>query len=149
MKQIIILIGFLFLLGACQSSEDSVGPTPSNPESGQDVGGDPVGDTDGETDMDANCIPKDMPVVVYQDIQDQVMSVSCTFCHSDRGGNPAGINLENFANVFQNRIRVQDSIQAGRMPRPPGQITNDQINLFAAWLNLGAPETIEDLNLCD
>lgn len=129
MKYIIII---LFLVGC--SSGGSPAPTA---DQGQEVGS-------GE-----DCVPKDMPVVVFQDVQQEVINVSCVFCHSDQGGNPGAVNLENFSSVFQNRIASKAAIDSGRMPKPPISINDDQKNLFAAWLNIGAPENEEQIDFCE
>ncbi len=109
-----------------------------------------VGDGMGKEDSGQNidCVPSDMELVDFQDVNQAIFSTTCTQCHS--GSSPAaGINTSNFVGVTENLQRIFDSMESGRMPFAAPPVSNDNINLIAAWMNIGAPEQLEDLTLCE
>lgn len=69
----------------------------------------------------------------------EILSVSCFRCHSEAGGNRAGVNLETYENVLAHREGLQMHIEAGTMPPiRPLRLTDDQQTLVLNWLNQGA-----------
>jgi len=77
----------------------------------------------------------------YQMVSSKVIGPRCISCHSDQGGNRAGINLETYENVFNERSGIKKQISNGTMPtgRP---LTSTQKQMILTWLNNGAPETV-------
>ena len=128
MKKWILI--FLFL-SACNSTHTELKDQPPLP-------GDNVGTGD------ENCTPQNMPLVVFEDVKAEIFDPSCVQCHGSAGG----VNVENYANVTSQLQRIKGAIDSGRMPLG-GSLNEDQKNLLAAWMNIGAPETSEDVVFCN
>lgn len=79
----------------------------------------------------------------YKLVNTNVLSPRCISCHSDSGGNSAGINLETYENVFNERSTIKSVIANGSMPLPRNRpLTATQKQMILNWLNQGAPETV-------
>ncbi len=140
MKKLTLIL-FVFGLVACSA-------THQRPESINDETtlGDGMGKEDTGTNLD--CLPSEMELVDFQDVNQAIFSTTCTQCH---GGNSpaAGINTSNFAGVTAHLQQIFNSMDSGRMPFAAPPVSDENINLMAAWMNLGAPERLEDLTLCE
>ncbi len=127
------LLFFIMGLAACSGSSDSPDPGVPNPV---------------DPPVASGCVPADMVLVDFQDVNAAVFAETCTRCHSGAGA-PAGIDTSNFAGVKANLNAIFNSIETGRMPRGGPPVSNDNINLVAAWINIGAPERLDDLTICE
>lgn len=79
--------------------------------------------------------------IIYSVVHEKVLKSSCVTCHSKNGGEPKGINLENYENVFRNLRLVRDVITARTMPpRSQPQLTEEQALLIISWIDSGARE---------
>ncbi|MDD4975414.1 MAG: hypothetical protein PHY93_13730 [Bacteriovorax sp.] len=79
----------------------------------------------------------------YQMVNTRVIEPRCISCHSNSGGNSAGINLETYESVFNERSGIKSVISNGSMPRPTNRpLTSIQKQIFLTWLNKGSPETV-------
>ncbi|MBC7538988.1 MAG: hypothetical protein H7281_09215 [Bacteriovorax sp.] len=91
-------------------------------------------------------IPPDVPdpdKIDYQIVHTRVIGLRCIGCHSAKGGNKGGVNLETYENVFDQRDAIEDVIRSGDMPRPTTRpLTKVQKEIFLIWLEKGAPETV-------
>lgn len=71
-----------------------------------------------------------------------VIDSKCTGCHSNRGGNAGGVNLENYPAVRAKLNRVlYRSIETRDMP-PRKPLTDTEMQLLQNWADSGAPETV-------
>ena len=65
-------------------------------ENGKIAGGEPQPD------------PAPVPVKIsFAEVNEKVIITNCTECHSVKGGDQGDLNLQTYANVFKNRIRVK------------------------------------------
>ena len=77
----------------------------------------------------------------YQMVNSQVIGPRCLSCHSNQGGNRAGLNLETYENVFNERNGIKNQVSNGSMPTG-SPLTSIQKQTILTWLNNGAPETV-------
>lgn len=77
--------------------------------------------------------------ITFKMVNDSVIQPACLSCHSEAGGNRAGLNLENFENVFKNSHAIRLEVAGGTMP-PRQKLTDQQIKLVTAWIDAGAHE---------
>lgn len=93
-----------------------------------------------------DCVPKGTDLIDFAQVKAEVFAPSCVGCHSN-----AGIFVPDTFAVVKARIGgIANAISTGRMPKAPAPaLTADQKNLVAAWVNIGAPENIDDVKLCD
>lgn len=72
-----------------------------------------------------------------------VIGPKCATCHSNKGGNVDGVNLETYENVRAklNRVLVR-SLETPDKPMPPRPqfLTEDEKDMLEAWDKLGAPK---------
>ncbi len=91
-------------------------------------------------------LPKPIPApnkIDYKLVNTQVIGPRCLSCHSDSGGNSAGINLETYESVFNERNGIKSVISSGSMPLPRNRpLTDTQKQTILTWLNKGSPETV-------
>ncbi len=73
-------------------------------------------------------------------IQAQILKTNCVSCHSDAGGNAAGINLESYANVKKNIEDIQQSVVIEKSMPPGKPISPESQQLLINWIANGAPE---------
>lgn len=106
------------------------------------------GGGDNGTNTGQNCVPKDMPVVEFQEVDQAVFASSCTRCHGGPGG-AGGVDTSTFAGVKANLSNIFNAIETGRMPRGGPPVSADNVNLVAAWINIGAPQTVNDIDFCE
>lgn len=79
----------------------------------------------------------------YKMVNARVIGLRCISCHSNNGGNSAGINLETYQSVFNERNGIKSAISSGSMPLPRSHpLTTIQKQIILTWLNKGAPETV-------
>jgi uncharacterized membrane protein len=79
----------------------------------------------------------------YEMVNTRVIGLRCINCHSNNGGNQAGINLETYENVFNERSSIYNQISKGSMPLPSKRpLTDIQKQIILIWLNKGAPMTL-------
>lgn len=64
----------------------------------------------------------------------------CLQCHSNAGGNSAGINLETYASAFPNAAGIKSAVNSGFMPLGGPEVGEESKKLIAAWVDAGAPE---------
>ncbi|MDD4973286.1 MAG: hypothetical protein PHY93_03000 [Bacteriovorax sp.] len=84
--------------------------------------------------------------IEYQMVSSRVIELRCIGCHSDKGGNMGGVNLETYENVFDQRHAIRDAVSSGNMPLATRPLTNVQKQILLIWLEKGAPETVPDKN---
>lgn len=72
-------------------------------------------------------------------ISTQIFQPHCLSCHSQAGGNRAGVNLENYTNTKPFAELVKSEIVDDSMP-PDGPLSDEKKKLVVAWVNAGAPE---------
>lgn len=77
--------------------------------------------------------------ITFKMVNESVIQPACLSCHSEAGGNRAGLNLENFENVFKNSHTIRLEVAGGTMP-PRQKLTDQQIKLVTAWIDAGAHE---------
>lgn len=75
----------------------------------------------------------------FAGVKARIFGVYCTRCHSQAGGNKAGINLETFANVSKNINLVKKAVNTSFMP-PSRPLPSGDLNFLNAWIQAGAPE---------
>ena len=75
----------------------------------------------------------------FVNVKAQFFQPHCMRCHSDAGGNRAGVNLETYANVSRFLSRAQSAVNAGSMP-PAGPLSADRKSILNDWIAAGAPE---------
>ncbi len=85
--------------------------------------------------------PPTAPPIVelsFKNVFEKVIKTNCLKCHSGS----ADVNLETYANVFDNRAAMKVSIENNSMPLlPRGKaLTAEQKKLILDWLEVGAPE---------
>jgi uncharacterized membrane protein len=91
-----------------------------------------------ENNSTAQQTPAEADVVRFEQVLG-ILSTSCFRCHSEAGGNRAGVNLETYENVFANREGIQMHIEAGTMPPiRPLRLNDEQQRLVLNWLQQGA-----------
>jgi len=100
------------------------------------------------------------PVLAQVDYDSQIQPIfnsKCTQCH----GNSAGLNLSSYENIMQGsnngdviipydyvNSELWQRINSGQMPPGNNDLTNDQVNLIAQWIDEGAlPEA--NTSSCD
>jgi uncharacterized membrane protein len=85
----------------------------------------------------------DPNTIDYKMVNARVIGLRCISCHSNSGGNSAGINLETYESVFNERSGIKSVISSGAMPLPRNRpLTTIQKQILLTWLNKGAPETL-------
>ncbi len=144
MKQgLIVLISII--LAACSARHELPGEAGTTDRTG--VGMESPKDP-GDVDRgDGDCIPREMDLVDFQEVQQVVFSKQCNQCHS--GSSPArGIDTSNFLSVKDNLQRIFRSMESGNMPQFAPPVSDGELNLVASWMNVGAPESLDDLNVC-
>ena len=83
----------------------------------------------------------DPSTIDYKMVNTRVIGLRCISCHSNSGGNRAGINLETYESVFNERNGIKTQVSNGSMPTG-SPLTSIQKQIILAWLNKGAPETV-------
>ncbi|HEX7599556.1 MAG TPA: c-type cytochrome domain-containing protein [Polyangia bacterium] len=66
-----------------------------------------------------------------------LLKTNCVSCHGSSQQN-GGVRLDTYAQVKTNLTRAASAISSGIMP-PGGGLNATQKQLFAAWVNQGAP----------
>ena len=85
----------------------------------------------------------DVNKIDYKMVSDRVIGLRCISCHSNSGGNRAGINLETYESVFNERNGIKSTISNGSMPQPTNRpLSAIQKQIILTWLSKGAPETL-------
>ncbi len=79
----------------------------------------------------------------FSAIKSQVFEPHCLRCHSQAGGNRAGVNLENYTNVQPLVRTILSVVNSGAMP-PNGGLPANMKSFLTAWVGAGAPENIND-----
>ncbi len=76
--------------------------------------------------------------VSYQLINEKILIPKCISCHGDSGN----INLESYNEVFGHLEKIkQVTISTRKMPKAPyPALTNEELELLATWIQVGAPE---------
>ncbi|MGZ3788656.1 MAG: hypothetical protein ACXVLQ_09045 [Bacteriovorax sp.] len=121
--------------GPLDSMTPATGPTTSVPSPAPTP-------TPKPTPNPADVMP-DPNKIDYQMVSTRVIGPRCISCHSDGGGNQAGINLETYESVFNERSGIKRQITNGSMPLPRSRpLTDIQKQIFLTWLNKGAPEIV-------
>lgn len=83
--------------------------------------------------------------ITYQMVTSRVLAKNCLDCHSEKGGNRGGLNLENYQNVFEARDFIRSEILSRRMPKSPAApLSNQQIDFLVKWIDAGAAEFVKD-----
>ena len=110
---------------------------------------DPAGQGE-NVDLGTPCADGGMEATLFfADIRAQILEPKCLSCHSAAGGNRGGVNLESFENTKAQLTRVKFTIENGLMPKAPvPPLSQDQKNIFASWLNQGAPKDQQSLQNC-
>lgn len=76
----------------------------------------------------------------YQTVRSQVFEAYCFKCHSQSGGNKAGINFESYSNTIAvGPSVIRDAIATDFMPQR-GTLPLPLKNLLLSWIDAGAPE---------
>jgi uncharacterized membrane protein len=79
----------------------------------------------------------------FQMVQSRVIGLRCIGCHSAKGGNKGGVNLETYQNVFEQKDKFEDDVRSGDMPRPTTRpLTKIQKDILLIWLEKDAPEKV-------
>ena len=82
-------------------------------------------------------------MIDYKMVSARVLGLRCISCHSNSGGNRAGINLETYESLFNERSGIKSTITSGSMPQPTNRpLSAIQKQIILAWLSKGAPETV-------
>jgi uncharacterized membrane protein len=76
----------------------------------------------------------------FSTIQSQILAPKCYECHSNSGGNRAGINLETYQKVKSLAQAIQNSVASDFMPLNRSPLTTAQKQILAQWVAAGAPE---------
>ncbi len=76
----------------------------------------------------------------FTSVKAQVFQPYCIRCHSQAGGNKAGINLETYARVKPIITRVKAAVNTNFMPQS-GPLNDTSKAILNAWADAGAPET--------
>ena len=101
-----------------------------------------------------------VPLMAQVDYDSEIQPIfnsKCTQCH----GNSAGLNLSSYENIMQGsnngdviipydyvNSELWQRINSGQMPPGNNDLTNDQVNLIAQWIDEGAlPEA--NTSYCD
>ncbi|MCJ8275547.1 MAG: cytochrome c [Bdellovibrionales bacterium] len=138
----LILIALLVILGACSAEHsDPMNLAADDTETGADVN---PGDETG-IDIDTDCLPDELEKVDFNQLKAQVLDNQCLTCHGNSG---FVVPFENYTDAQALAGRIQARIQDGTMP-PSGPLSDDQKNLVAAWINIGTPEKIDDVEFCE
>lgn len=76
--------------------------------------------------------------VSYQLINQKIIVPKCISCHGDSGN----INLESYNEVFGHLEKIkQTTIATRKMPKSPyPALSNEELELLATWIQVGAPE---------
>lgn len=76
--------------------------------------------------------------VSYQMINERILIPKCISCHGDSGN----INLETYDEVFGHIEKIkQVTITTRKMPKSPyPALSNEELELLATWIQVGAPE---------
>ncbi|MEQ1723304.1 MAG: c-type cytochrome [Pseudobdellovibrio sp.] len=79
--------------------------------------------------------------LTYKILNDAVIAPACLSCHSDSGGNKAGLNLETYAKVFAKKDLIKDLVAKKEMPPASREALSDQqIKMIIDWIDAGALE---------
>jgi len=79
----------------------------------------------------------------YQLVNTKVITPRCITCHSVKGGDKGGVNLESYENVLDEIETIKDEVKTGSMPRPKTRpLTDFQKKLFLTWIEKGAPKNV-------
>ena len=65
----------------------------------------------------------------------------CMECHSEAKGNRGGINLETYLTTKPLAARILSAMVSGAMPKGGPRVSDADIAIIQAWVDLGAPET--------
>lgn len=88
----------------------------------------------------------DPEFIDYQLVKTSVIDLRCIGCHSAKGGDKGGVNLETYENVFDQKDSIKSEIESGSMPRPKNKpLTDIQKRIFLSWIENGAPEKGDSL----
>ncbi len=118
MKKLFIVLG-IFLIG-CGYNNTQI------PADAQPLGNDGLSQVD----------PANLD---FATVRAQVFQPHCFQCHSQAGGNRAGVNLESYANVNSRLATIQNAVNSGAMP-PSGSLPTATRALLNNWIQAGAPE---------
>ena len=89
-------------------------------------------------------IPPDVEIT-YSLVREKIFALRCFACHSNAGGNTAGLNLETFANTIDEVEDIYEEVSEQSMPPAPRpSLNNIERTTLLRWIELGSP-TIRDL----
>lgn len=76
--------------------------------------------------------------VSYQLINESILKPKCISCHGDSGS----VSLETYSEVYGHIEKIKNvTITTRKMPKSPYPgLTNAELELFATWIMVGAPE---------
>jgi uncharacterized membrane protein len=72
-------------------------------------------------------------------VRDRVFAFECMACHSDAGGNRAGLNLETYANAIDELDDIEEEVSEDSMP-PRSRLRPIDKDIILRWIALGAPQ---------
>lgn len=78
-------------------------------------------------------------VLDFAAVKAQVFQSYCIRCHSQAGGNKAGVNLESYLSVKPIVQTIMSAVNNQFMP-PSGTLPGTAKNLLVSWVQAGAPE---------
>ncbi len=82
----------------------------------------------------------------FATVQSNVIAPQCLRCHSAAGGNQGGLSLESYQLIRANLNKIYyRSIEKKDMP--PTSLTSDQFSLLKSWIEAGAPEKNNGVNV--
>ena len=154
-----ILFSFIlsFILVGLWSCSDSGNPASNDCTEGLDCAGecggtatiDVCGECDGSGLNSDNCCGDSSSCVHYSTEIQPIFDANCTPCHITSTRN--NLSLSNYTNIMSGNSTngpvivsgdhanslLWQKVNSGSMP-PSGQLTSDQINLIATWIDEGA-----------
>ena len=71
-------------------------------------------------------------------VRDRIFAFECFACHSDAGGNRAGLNLETYANATDELDDIEEEVSRDSMP-PRSRLRPIDKDVILRWIALGAP----------
>lgn len=83
--------------------------------------------------------PKEVELINYGRVRDEVIKVRCLQCHSSSGGNAGRLNLQTYENVAAKIDKIEIRIKSGTMPKGK-PLTVEQKTLLLDWIAQGAPK---------
>ncbi len=79
-------------------------------------------------------------IVTYQVLNSSIIGPKCLECHSSAGGDAGGINLETYANVFDNMALIKSEVASDSMPKNRAKLTSNEKATLFAWIDAGGPK---------